>query len=84
MARNKRKIENGLKNEVEAKKEEVIEDKDTKIGKNEKAVEVESEEDDGDSSDSSVYSELEEGKYLRVKHISRYSVNLFLCHCRRR
>ena len=64
MARNKRKIENGLKNEVEAKKEEVIEDKDTKIGKNEKAVEVESEEDDGDSSDSSVYSELEEGKYL--------------------
>ena len=65
MARNKRKIENGLKNEVEAKKEEVIEDKDTKIGKTEKAVEVESEEDDGDSSDSSVYSELEEGKYYK-------------------
>ena len=84
MARNKRKIENGLKNEVEAKKEEVIEDKDTKIGKNEKAVEVESEEDDGDSSDSSVYSELEEGKFLSVKCISRHSVNLLLCHCRRR
>ena len=84
MARNKRKIENGLKNEVEAKKEEVIEDKDTKIGKNEKAAEVESEADDGDSSDSSVYSELEEGKYLSVKYISRHSVNLLLYHCRRR
>ena len=79
MARNKRKIENGLKNEVEAKKEEVVEDKDTKIGKNEKVLEVESEENDGDSSDSSVYSELEDGKYLKLCNITSHcSMNLFM------
>merc|ERR1712001_285252 len=60
MARNKRKNSNDLKNEAEAKKEEVVQDNVTKIGQNIDTTKNDNEEIDGDTSDSSVYSDLED------------------------
>ena len=66
MARNKRKNSNDLKNEAEAKKEEVVQDNVTKIGQNIDSTENENDEIDGDTSDSSVYSDLEDDGEFRT------------------
>ena len=65
-SRNKRKNSNDLKNEAEAKKEEVVQDNVTKIGQNIDSTENENDEIDGDTSDSSVYSDLEDDGEFRT------------------
>ena len=63
MAGNKRKNSNGTQKEDNSRKDEFVEDKETKIGNgNETVADNVEKNDDDESSDSSVYSELD-GKH---------------------
>lgn len=60
MAGNKRKNSNGTQKEDNSRKDEFVEDKETKIGNGDETVaDNVKKNDDDESSDSSVYSELE-------------------------
>ena len=76
MAGNKRKNSNGNQKEENSRKDECLEDKDTKIGNAEETVvDNVKKNDDDESSDSSVYSELDgkhkiSGNKLYLKSLS--------------
>ena len=76
MAGNKRKNSNGNQKEENSRKDEYLEDKDTKIGNAEETVvDNVKKNDDDESSDSSVYSELDgkhkiNGNNLYLKSLS--------------
>ena len=63
MARGKRPHAKNLEEDVKVSSKEIIEDKDTTIGEEEEGQDEQS---DNDSSDSSVYSDLEEGKVYNL------------------
>jgi hypothetical protein len=61
MARGKRSHVENIKDEEKPKKSEVVEDNDTEIGTKANMAESDDDGNDGDTSDSSVYSDLEDG-----------------------